>query len=85
MIPSLFDPTPELPNDTLTILVRRRAIEGNPWRILRVATQPTHRNGPGAGGAAPRPLVSELRLGGTWGTGLRQPRVLALGYEVGRL
>jgi hypothetical protein len=42
-------------------------------------------NDPGAGGAVPGPLVSELRLGGAWGTGLRQPRVLALGYEVGRL
>jgi len=64
---------------------RRRAVEGNPWRLLRVATQPTHINDPAAGGGAPRPLVSELRLGGAWGTGLRQPRVLALGYDVGRL
>jgi hypothetical protein len=64
---------------------QRRAVEGKPWRLLRVAAQQTHGNDPGAGGAVPRPLVSELRLGGTWGTGLRQPRVLALGYEVGRL
>jgi hypothetical protein len=46
---------------------QRRAVEGNPWRLLRVATQPTHRNDPGAGGAAPKPLVSELRLGGPGG------------------
>jgi len=43
-----------------------------------------HKNGPGAGGV-PRPLVSELWLGGgLWGK-VFQPRVLALGYEVGRL
>ena len=39
---------------------------GKPWRLLRVVTQPTQRNGPGAD-CVPRPLVSELPAGGAWG------------------
>jgi hypothetical protein len=54
---------------------------GRPWRLLRVATQPTQRNGPGAD-CVPRPLVSELPAGGAWGQA-KPAEVLALRYEVG--
>src|ERR1700730_9305057 len=36
---------------------------GKPWRLLLVAVATQHRNGPSAD-CVPRPLVSELRLGG---------------------